>query len=244
MKSRLPLLLAAVVIAVAMTTAWPEAGGKPTGNVGPWTCTATVEGTPGVPLGNGIASDGAGPYIHGTAGVTCIIYAPPQYTSAAQAGMLMLYFDSAVKRARSLYYPPQAASNDPTPYPGWSPGFYGGKLDVFNVSTVPIGGVGRATALSRATSKSQFRADDGQLEVGLPDTGAATIERSADGCAWTITMSADNETMALWTGTFVDRYSGNFTMRFKVNVAVSPTIYAGGTGAVPGQTINCQGNVK
>lgn len=241
MKNRLPFLLAAVAIAVAMMTAWPEAGGKPPANVGPWTCTATVERTPGAPLGNGITSDGGGPYVHGTAGVTCIVYAPPQYTSAAQAGMLMLYFDSTVRRPRSLYYPPQD-SNDG--YPGWNTGFYGGRLDVFNVSTVPIGGVGRATALSRATTKWQFRADDGQMEAGLPDTGAAVIERSADGCTWTITMSADNETMALWTGTFVDKYSGNFTMPFKLSVAVSPTVYAGGTGAVLGQTINCQGNVK
>jgi hypothetical protein len=145
-------------------------------------------------------------------------------------------------------------SNDLHPFPGWSTGFYGGKLDVFNVSTVAIGDDGRSTALSRATSKAQFRADDGQPEAGFLDTGAATIARSSDGCTWTITMippddaanGLDNHSMALWTGTAVDHYSGNFTMPFKVTVVAKPAVYAGGTGTgiYAGKTINCQGLVK
>src|SRR5512140_1038735 len=111
MKDGKAMLPCVVVVAVIVMTAWAQAGAKAGGkttNVGPWTCTATVLGSPGDPgdpdnptQGQGITSDGinGGVYVHGTGGVSCVMYAPPQYTSSSQAGEFMLYFTNPTNRS-------------------------------------------------------------------------------------------------------------------------------------------------
>ncbi len=214
--NRPTIVTAAAAFLVNVVAMNPAANAQKKNTSTNWPCRAQMRdaGTDAIRSDGRVNADGTTDYVHGVAGVTCVVVPPD--SGLITAGDLSLYFASNTRRA--LFY----AEQNGGVYPGYDAFYDKGSIRVKQITGVA--GAAEARAFIAYSGAGRFLATN----AGEGDTIVDLVSVEAlDGCTWRITFdptgAAPNGSalMELWDSPGWDRFRGILQMPFGLTVRVT-----------------------